>query len=306
MPRHYRGRAFAQGLEATPGTLLTLVATNANSVWFNTEITPDIPVVDRELAGQIGYHTSVPGAQAARVAAMCHFIGSGTNTAEPSWAPMLLACGLSPTAGASSVTWVPTLGNTNTVSCSQFQAGSIKKSAAGCMFSPTLNFRDAQPVEILFDGMGCWKGTASATVAPTFPATPKPPIFAGGTFTVDGNAHKISECSINFNNTIELREDVSNSTGYIAAWIVNQRITITMDPESEAAIDFYSRHTAATTGALAIVVGSAAGNTLRLGVPALQLVQAPQPGQRHNIELDMLEGIATGSNGAGLLTLSQE
>lgn len=299
MPIHRRKRLTAFKTEATAGTAITLSNSDATTVVFNTILDAVIPVTEREAQRSSGNLASIPGGQMVKASLMHHWAGSGTGSVGANFEPLLLAAGLTPTVGSNNVSYLPVTGNTNCVSMKLYQSSARWKLAAGLMFDLTINLNTGKPVEFLYEGQGVWGGTGTGTLTPTFVTTPKPPIFGGGTFTVGGTALRISNCSIKFNNQLTVRPDPNAASSYIACWIGTRKISVTLDPEAEAANDFYSQFTGITTGAMAIVVGSVAGNILHIDAPKLQLNAPPQDGERGQMEIDQLEGLCVENTSAG-------
>lgn len=305
MPIHRRGRIAAFDMEAVAGTAETITAADGTVIFENPEIEPVIDVLEREIAGALGYHQGIVNARGARVVLPFRMVGSGTNTAAPAWGDLLTCSGMTGTAGGSSVAWVPVLGSTNAATCALFKGGAgasgDKRTAAGTMFNFTLDGVTGQSVLARCEGMGVYFGQTNVTVInPTYLETPKPPIIAGATMTIGGTAHQVSAFTLDMGNQVVLRESPnavdadSAGTGYIAAWIANCRATLTVDPEKELANTHDTTFLAGGTAAVVITWGTTAGNKFRITMAQAQIIQPVGLAEREGREVDSLTFLGTG------------
>ncbi len=299
-PIHRRGRLAAFKIEGTPGTAESLTGSEGTTILMNTSVTPEISSTDQPAQGSLNYHASIIESRGANVSTTLPWRGSGTAATPPSWASLLKACGMTQTTLSAGVSWVPLLGNTQTVTFAQYQGGvgasGRRKMAAGCMFDLTLTLETGKAPMMALNGKGCWQALATTTnPSPTY-VTTKPPIFTGATLTWGGSAIKCAKVELKMNNRVELREDATTATGYSTAWIADIRPTITVDPEADTATDFYANHLASTTAALVCSWGSTAGNSGTLTASALQIVDPVGDEDRKGMEVDSLTALCTGTS----------
>ena len=141
-----------------------------------------------------------------------------------------------------------------------------------------------------FDFQGIWDApTDVALLAPNYPSY-VPPRFAGDTFSYASWGPKISECRIDLNNEITLREDPTDASGYIAAHVTGRRITASIDPETPlvATKDIWGMLLAITSGALAVTVGLSGGEQISIDAPAVTITNLKEA-DRNGLAIERLD-----------------
>lgn len=265
-----RRTVIAAKAEGTPGTAETLDATHA--VFFAyvgpdsyVENTPTIPRPN--MSG--GQNAATHGARMATLTFDVDFAGKGAS-GNPYWSVLFTGCG----GTVSTQTW--SFGLTAApLTIAIYIDGTIRK-LVGAMGTFTINLTSGAAGRVQFTFTGKVADDADATLlAPTYESV-VPPRFAAGTASLASYALKASALSIVHGGSIKLREDPADATGYHSAVITNLEPSATVDPEQEALStkNWQSIKQAGTTGALSVVVGSAANNTQTIAGTA-QVLEDP-------------------------------
>jgi hypothetical protein len=279
-----RRRLLAAKLETTTGTAETVLATDAKLIVSNFGgIIPDDPQNDRELVGNRGYETSVPGGSTGSCDFEIDLSGNGASGLPP-WATTLLpACDLI----ASGATYAYSTDD-ETVTLVEYEDG-LKRILHGCKGDVTFTFSASGIGKARFRFIGCYTAETDATIlAPTFP-TVLPPACESMTMTIGGYSPRWSTLELALGNQLVMREDPTAATSYHAAAIPNCTPTMTLDPElvTVATKNWQSIREAATESALSIVLGGTANNILTFAATRLQ-VRSVRPGERNGLSIHAL------------------
>lgn len=294
-----RCSVFAAKTEATVGTPETLTLAEGRYNVFNFEMLEETDYNAR--AGQGGFSPipGVIGPRSGRAKFETELHGSGASGTGADWATVLLkACGFA----ASGAVYTPLSCTTNPVMATigHFEAGRLRR-LAGSQGTVTLNCRSGFPVKASWEFLGGYVAPSSlALISPDYPNIIAPR-FVGATFTIGGTSFPLTSVDIAVNNTLVLRPDATSTTGIRGSVITGRNITVTCDPEAllYGTKDWNTDWTASTLSALNMVVGSAAGNTITIACPKLQLSAAPNPGSRDGLMTDQLTFTATRNADAG-------
>lgn len=301
-----RDRLIAAKIETTTGTAIALAAADGALNAFDLKIDATIPPTEREMQGSLTNLPQIPGPRQAKVGFRTEVYNAAANPL--SWSPLLLSCGFAVATGV----YTPTTGNLTTSTIGLYEgagAASRLKEAAGCMGNVKISGEYGKPAYFMWDFMGKWVAPTGVTrIAPTFPAVIAPRC-AAITLTIGGATYRAGKFEIDMGNKLSLRQDVTDVTGYRAAYIVDRHITIKIPAEAVtlATHDFYADHLAGTTAAISIVIGSGANNVVTIAAPAAQLLNPPQMEDREGILLDSLEFLCTSTtadSGEFTITLS--
>lgn len=250
-----RKRVLGLEVEGTAGTAETLLAADAVMNVYDHQYTPQITLYDRESQGTYDAPlNSVTTDQAARIG--FKFDCLGDNTTAPYWmTDLAICCGFSLdtvtlTANGSS--------NTNTATLGIYQDGKLKR-IAGAMGSLRFPFTINEPLMGEADFLGKYVAPSDATLLTPTHETKTPPRVGGATLTVGSYTPIFASGAIVVENELKLREHAGGgeSTGYLSTLIVNQRITVELDPEEElvATKDWYGELISGTTATLTLTVG---------------------------------------------------
>lgn len=225
---------------------------------------------DREVLGnELTYHV----APYTTVSFGVELAGSGTAGTAPAFGPLLQACGLTETDGASDVTYTPMSSAFPSVTLYYHQDGLLHKitGARGTVtFSlspggiPTMNFT--------FTGLrNAPSDTALPTPTLTAFQTPIPITDAATpTFTLHTYAATMGGFNIDLANEVVYR----NVVGEESVQIVDRapKGDVSIEETALATKNFHSICAAHTTGALQMIHGSTAGNIVTLDAPIVQLL----------------------------------
>ena len=285
-----RQKVVAVKAEATPGTAETLA--NANGVMnsYNSEFTPDLPTADRPSQGT--YDAPLNSIQTTRAGNISFDFDVLGGASAPYWfSNVLVQCGFS----VSSLT-ATAVGSENTSASTVaiYQDG-IRKQIAGAMGNLTIPFTVGEPLMANVDFRGKYSATTDQTLlTPTF-LTTDPPRVASATITLASGALNFNSGTINIENNVTLRPDNTDATGYIAAAIPQQRVTIEIDPEAVlvATRDDYGDLLSNAVGTFSMTVGSS-GNQIVATIPGCQKIEVTD-GDREGIMTHPLTLLHTGS-----------
>jgi hypothetical protein len=281
-------------VETTTGTAITVAAAEADMIVLNCEITPDHNVsADREGVNNDGTEQAIPGGQTGRCTLELEISGNGAS-GLPQWAGTFLpACGWEDSAGT--LTYAPT--SATTITICKWTDG-IKQTLSGARGSFSITMRPGVPARIRFEFIGNYADEAAdANPTPSVP-TVLAPIWVSGTCTLASYAMRLSELGITSGNQVFLRPDPAAASGYRSAWVGGKRVsTFTADPEMEvlATKDWHQVQKAGTEGAMSVVLGSAANNTITITGARAQVLQAPR-GRRDALATRQLSGQFNGAS----------
>ena len=293
-----RQKVVAVKAEGTPGTAESLASANGVMNCYNSAFTPDLPVYDRPSQGT--YDAPLNSIQTSRAGNISFdFDVIGSSSAAPYWfSNVLVQCGFS----VSSLTATAVgSSNTSTSTVAIYQDG-IRKQIAGAMGNLSIPFTVGEPIMANVDFNGKYSATSDqALLAPTY-LTTDPPRVASATITLDGSALNFKSGTINIENDVVLRPDDTDDTGFIAAAITQQRITIEIDPEATlvATRDDYGDLLANNVGDFSLTVGSG-GNQIVTTVPNCQKIDV-QDGDRDGVMTHPLTLLHTGSTAATIVS----
>lgn len=292
MPLLRKRRLLAAKIETTPGTAEALTAAEAAFNIFDQDFQPTIEFEQRP--GQAGFSplAGVPAARGGQVSFTVEVTGRGSSgAAVPTWASVFLpACGLVDDAtGKFFVKSHPpgTAAGVKTLTIGGYHDG-IKKVLRGCMGTFVMTLTAGRLAKIAFTFTGIWDDpTDVALLAPTYP-TVAPLRFASAGMSIGSFEPKLSQCTLDLGNTVILREDANDISGYCTACITDRLTVGTIDPESAvvATEDTYGQWIDRTERALEITLG-AANNSLLIEAPKLQVTNA-QDADRNGLMIDTI------------------
>lgn len=280
-----RKRVLAAKIEGTPGTAESLSASDAAFNVFNATMQPNITQEEREGQSAFSPLPSIPGARAGTCTFAIELTGGGST---PAWASTFLpACGLKETTGTFAPLSEGPGSNIKTITIGLYENG-LKKTLRGAMGTAVFMFTAGQRVMIEFTFTGIYDAVADVSIlAPTYP-TATPLRFVSADLSLGSYTPIIREMRLDLGNTVVLREDANDPSGYISAIVTGRKIVGTMDPESKlvATEDSYGKWLSMTERAMSINLGST-GNMVDIDAPKLQFTNL-QEGDRDGIQIDTI------------------
>jgi len=296
MPLLKSRRVLAAKQETTIGTGVTLTSgTDGIINAFDVVIDADIPYNERVAQGAFGRLAGTVGTYGGSVSFKLEGIGSGTAGTAPAWATVLLpACGMLATSNV--FTPITAFASQESVTIGVYEDGA-HKSLTGAMGSYSIDCEDGKTPIFTFNFKGVWQPpTDVGMFTPQFSPT-IPPRFAGATFTIGSFTPLISKFTMNYGTKIEMRQDVTQTAGFISAVVTDRKVTGTLDPEQTlvAAYDAFGIWLAGTTAALTVDIGFSSGSQTGTGfaisVPVLQYDNIKE-GTRNDLNISNLSYLA--------------
>lgn len=290
-----RQRLVALKTESTAGTAESLAGADAAINCYDTTYTPEINMGDRPSQGTYDAPLpSVPGARMGRIGFRTDFFG-GDNAAL--WFARIL-----PHAGftVSSLT-ATAVGSASTAAATiaAYVDGGYYQLAGAVVTSLSIAFERGEPIYSTVEYQGKYADpTDVALLTPTYPTDP-PERFASGNFTLGGTELPTFSGTIDIANTVEMRPDPTDATGYLHAQITQQ--TITANLVAEAALagtrNDFTAWTGSTTQTLALTTADSCVVTL----PGMQRTNV-QTGDSNGILNRTLEMLHTGTSAATIVS----
>jgi hypothetical protein len=303
-----RCRVFAAKAEASPGTVETLTDAEGEYNVFNFEMNEETEFNERPGQGSFSPIIGVPGPRIGRATFETEVAGAGQSGGSTDWADVLLVnCGFAVTGSTFNVVSCPASEKGLTIG--DFQDGRLRR-LSGSQGKVTFNFSSGNPVRAAWEFLGAYEAPSSlAKIEPDYPNVASPR-FVSATATIGGTTFKFSETSLEVENGLIIRPDATAASGIAGALITNRRIMLTIDPEADAFAtkDWNPDWVAGTEAVIQLVVGTLANNTITFDLPAAQLMEAPNHGDRDGILIDQLRFQANRSLDVGddelVITLS--
>jgi hypothetical protein len=262
-----RKRTILAKLETTYGTDPTPTG-SANAILVrNLSITPlNAENVSRDLVRPyLGASEQLIASAYVGVEFEVEMAGSGTAGTAPAYGPLLQACGMTETDGASDVTYTPKSASFASVTMYYNVDGVLHKvTGARGNVELVINARQIPVFKFTFTGLYNAPSDASAPSV-TYTAF-QTPVAANSDNTTDFELFSfgaaLESLNINFNNAIQYRsligaEDVLMTDRQVSGQAVFEAPTI-------ASKDFFSLALGSTLGNLDIVHGTTAGNMVQI------------------------------------------
>lgn len=201
--------------------------------------------------------------------------GSGTAGTAPGYGALLQACGMLETDGVSDVVYTPVSANFKSASI-YFNVDGVLHKMTGCRGNVSIAMSVKQIPVFKFMFTGIYNTvTDTAAVTPVYTAfkTPLPVTNVNTTpFTLHGVSAVMSELSIDFANEIVHRTLVGGAESVL---LTDRKPagSITIEAGTMAVKNWFTTAKDATTGALSITHGTAAGYMVQITAPNVQLTK---------------------------------
>lgn len=294
-----RRRVMIIAEEVTPGTAVALGA-SALPV-HGLQKTPQTPYIGREPTNGGGRVAGISGARSCQVSFGLH-LTTKADASLPAWTGLLPACGMK----VASEDWSPTsvppgggAGAAKTLTVGVYQDG-LLRTIAGAMGNMQISGSSGGLLEARFTLTGKDLDEANqALPAPTYPSAETVVRCAPATLVIGGNAMTLAEFSLDLGNSVQLREGMSDATGYIAAQVVDRSITGSFSIEAKTIGGTYTPHSqyfANTVQAATLTIGTGSA-AIVFSLPQLQLTSVP-PADRNGTVHDTWNFQACRTQGA--------
>ena len=283
MPKLTKLQVFGVKTETTQGTAIALTTTDYLLV-NKAEINPVPEFIERPFKrASLDGLANVLGKLYVEVDLEIEVKNGGTRgTVYPPMSALLQSAALVETVNAgTSVVYAPTsapfsasyFGPGKSVTISVYENG-IYHSVKGCIATSCKFVMKAGKFWLLQMKLrGLYVApTDAAFPSVTYVETVKPPVWASGTFTIDGFSAVLSGCDIDFGLEAALREDPTTPYGVKGFLITGRDPKGTMDPEldSVANYDIFGKMVSRNEGALSVSTGATSGNIITIACPKVQ------------------------------------
>ena len=294
-----RKRVFAAKVETTPGTAETLTTAEASFNVYDVMIQNETEKESREGQGSFGMRAGVPGGYRGRIQFKHDCSWDGTAT-EPSWADVLLpACGWVKSGQVFTPRTEAPGTNVKTLTMATYIDG-VRKLLRGCVGTFKIVCPTGKAAYVEFDFIGIFDSpTDTAIIAPTYP-TASPLRFASSTTTWNSVQLSVENMTLDSGNTMILREDPSDVSGFRCGLITNRVVKITGNPESRlvATNPVHAKFFDMSEHALTWSLDGPTNSVLTFTAPKAEISSAPSEEERERMVVDSIEWQANrnGSN----------
>lgn len=285
-----RKRVFAAKHETTPGTAEALTSAEAAFNAYDVVIQNETEKESREGQGSFGMRASVPGGYKGRITFKHDASWDGTAT-EPSWADVLLpGCGWVKNGQVFTPRTEAPGTNVKTLTMATYIDG-VRKLLRGCVGTFKLICPTGKSAYFEFDFIGIFDSpTDTAILAPTYP-TASPLRFASSTTTWNSVQLSVENMTLDSGNTMILREDPSDVSGYRAGLITNRVVKITGNPESRlvATNPVHAKFFDMSEHELTWSLDGPTNSVLTFTAPKAEITSAPSEEERERMVVDAIE-----------------
>lgn len=271
-----RKRAVLAKIESTYGVDPTPTGA-ANAILIrDLEVSPmESKGVARSLVRPFfGNDESLPGTVNAKITFGCEIAGAGAAGTAPAFGPLLRACAFSETVTAGvRVEYAPVSAALESVTIIANVDG-VQHKLTGCRGTVSFDFSEGAIPVMKFDMTGVFNAITD-TAAPTniFTAWQKPlPCNRVNTptFSLHGYSAVVEKLSLDMANVIAFRSLIGGAEQVL---LTDRKPagSVSMEATTVAAKDWWTTIKNATTGALQLVHGTAAGNIVQVDAPNVQI-----------------------------------
>ena len=259
----------------------------------NLNVTPmDMKTVPREVVrSYLGNSENLPSAIYAKCDFEIELAGSGAAGTVPAWGVLLRACGFGETnTPATKTEYAPVSSLIESLSV-YYNVDGVQHKLTGCRGTVSFSLKNDAIPTAKFTFSGIYNAVADVAAASlTLTGWIKPlPVnrINTPTFSLQSYAASITDLSIDMANTVVFRSLVGGANDSILITDRKPAGNVTMEAVTVAVKDWWTSIKAATTGALSVVHGTAAGNKVQFDAPAVQIVS---PSYQDDNGIVMLQG----------------
>jgi len=284
-----RKRLVAAKIETTPGTKETLAAADAAFNCYDIAVQSETELESREGQGSFGMRASVPGGYRGRITFKHDCSWDGTAT-EPSWADTFLpACGWVKSGQVFTPRTESPGSNVKTLTIGTYIDG-VLKLLRGCVGTFKLNCLTGKAAVGEFDFIGIWDTPIDTSLlTPTYPVASSLR-FATSTTTWNSVDLAVESFVLDSGNTMILREDPKDVSGFRAGLITNRVVKVTGNPEARlvASSPVYSKLLDMSEHSLTWSLDGPTNSVITITAPKAQ-IQSISEGEREGMVVDDIE-----------------
>jgi len=256
-----RRTVVAAKVESEEGTAETLTAAEAFRV-SNVGFTPRVEMNKREIVrDSLSKVADLPGIRSAEMSFDVELVGNTTGGTAPEWSDLMKAVGFTETLGSGIVTYALSSDpdDFKSLTIGAYTDGVLSR-IWGARGTVQTVLQAGKPGILRFTFTGAdFDVSDTAILSPTFD-TSVPEAFKSATFTMGSDQLQIGSLTLSLNNQIQLRSDITKSSGHLSAMITGRESSGEFDPEMElvATHDFYGKWKDGNLSALSATWGSTA------------------------------------------------
>lgn len=278
-----RRRVVAAKIESVEGTMETITVANAGVLVINPRVDVDIKMYERTVvSGTLTPFPDIPGALGARITFSSELMGSPdgllySESNRPALDVYFRACGfaatVTTTGGSEAVLYKPVSTGLETITLWIYADGVTYK-FYGCRGNVRFTGNVGEPIIAEFTFQGVYSAVADLSlIAPSYGSAVPPTLLSANSNLVVGSDTInpiLRSFETDMGNTLAMREDMRNASGYKSCLITGRRPTGRFDPEMSlvAEYDWYGKWKLGTPAALTIgPIGSTQYNRVTITEP---------------------------------------
>jgi hypothetical protein len=308
-----RRMILAATTETTEGTVVAPAGSDANLLVYDVKFQADIAMFERKpISSTLSPYASISGTRKATLTFKVELKGSGTAGTAPKLGKLLTACGFGETVVAlTSAAYAPKTTGVDSLTIDVFSVPAsgnhIRARMAGARGTCRLSPKVGEPVMLEFTFSGVYVGvTDESAITASGLETTKPQPFLNTSFSMHSySGHKVSGFNIDLGNTVTMRTDISQASGFLSALITEKAPTFSFDAEKELVLthDYYGKMLNNTEGSMSVAIGATAGNICTITAPKAQYIKISE-GSRDGIAIYQIDGKFNRSSGNDELVIT--
>lgn len=277
---------LAAKVEGTPGTIESLANSEGAFNVYNPKFSQGMAVTQRQAQGGFNKLAPVPGARPATISFETDIGWDGTATL-PTWATVFFpACGWVNSSGTFSPKTEAPGSNVKTLTLATYVDG-VKRVLFGAMGNWRIELIAGTMARVFWEFTGIYSPTSDVSIlTPTYP-TAQPLRYVANELTYNSLTPIANQVVFDAGNTVILREDGTQLSGYKTALITDRNPTVTISPEAVlvATEDRYGDFFSATGAALTCEIAGEDTSTISIGA-GNAFYQSINPGDRNGVVTD--------------------
>jgi len=308
-----RLRTILAKIEATEGVAETLTSTDNPLLVKDLKVNPNVNMYKRAiLLPTLSNLPDLPGGTTATIGFSVELKGPGqafSDTVKPYYADYLKVCGFGETTETDATTgdilkyiYQPISLNIPSLTIGVYEDGIVHR-IAGCRGTVRFSGQVGQPVIAEFEFTGVWLG-AQDEAMPSISGLDisNPPVCLATGVTIDSYTPVMTKFTLDIANSVEMREDITSSTGYKSALITGRDPKGNIDPEAVtvATYDFFGKWKNGESFALDITVGDTQYNKVSFSAPNARITSISEDDRNgimvYNIDFVMATNSASGDD----------